>query len=79
MSDRKDGKTPATGRGEKAERMAEIRKSRREAGFVEMNNWVPQEWAQAVRDYCWKLIDQAGRPFPHRLTDGRARRDRRGK
>lgn len=69
---------PKSGDGkEKADRMAEIRKDRREAGFTEVTVWVPEEDTRDIRDLAWDLVDEAEREFPHRATGGNARRERK--
>ncbi len=62
---------------EKANRMAEIEKDRREAGFAEVTVWVPEEVARLIRDLAWDLVDNAKRAFPHQAADGNARRKRK--
>lgn len=59
---------------EGAERMAEIRKARRKAGFSEVTVWVPNEHVRSMRDHAWELIEDAGRSFPHQMTGPLARR-----
>ncbi|MEM8970867.1 MAG: hypothetical protein AAGD43_02230 [Pseudomonadota bacterium] len=58
----------------KTERMQVIRKDRREAGFTEVTVWLPEEYARMARDWAWKLIDRAGRHFPHRRPEGSERK-----
>jgi len=62
---------------DKADRMAQIRKNRREAGFTEVTVWVPEEDARAFRDLAWDRVDEAGREFPHRSSGPTARRERK--
>ncbi len=74
----RDPKPPS--RNDKALRMAEIRESRREAGFSEVTVWLPNEYIHEFRDRAWRIIDRVaarGRSFPHRTKGPRARRGRR--
>lgn len=61
---------------QKADRMAEIREDRREAGFTEVTCWVPKEQARSFRDYAWGLVEAVDRAFPHRAREGQRRRQR---
>ncbi|MDV4146441.1 hypothetical protein [Shimia sp. FJ5] len=47
-------------------RMKEIREARRQAGFAEVNVWVPRDKVEKLRGFAWTLVDAAGRSFPHR-------------
>jgi hypothetical protein len=64
---------------QKADRMAEIRGDRREAGFTEVTCWVPKEEARGFRDYAWALVEAVDRVFPHRAREGQRRRQRRSR
>jgi len=50
----------------KRDRMALVRSERREAGFCEVNVWVPQELSRAMRDLSWLIIDSSPIEFPYR-------------
>ena len=50
----------------KRDRMTEIRQQRRDAGFSEVNVWVPDEYARAFRDLAWLFVDYSGRNLPFR-------------
>ena len=50
----------------KRDRMTEIRQQRRDAGFSEVNVWVPDEHARAFRDLAWLFVDYSGRNLPFR-------------
>lgn len=61
----------------KAERMAEIRKDRREEDFSEVSLWLPNEKVSDFRDLAWSAIDDCGRDFPHRAPEGQRTRERK--
>ena len=62
---------------EQADRMAEIQKDRRKAGFAEVTVWVPEEVTRLIRDLAWDLVDNSKREFPHQATGGNACRKRK--
>lgn len=54
------------GNASKSERMRQIRRDRKSAGFREVTVWVPADLVEWLRASAWGLIDNWNNEFPHK-------------